>query len=411
MKQVRVQKISPELERALLAGVIWGAVPPESLDTRELSVPGSQIVSTVRDMMGTGSTPPLNLQAILLVLTETYGMNRASAQALLEGVQASLPSSEGAEAAVRKLREKHILLTLANTAMNQLKKGEFNVEELSGAVTGFGTTKPPTPLAEEIRGGLPDPPLRLPMRMLRTFSERIGGGLIGLTVLAGEPAVGKSRLAWQIALDVNSSGTPVVYYDLDNGTATLLDRTRKIFDDNHAEILAATRMLYLRDSIRTIDSDLVHIPPPCLVVVDILQALPVSQEFERQGLANWMHRFAGLRRRGYHVLLVSEVNRSFYGSTGLGAFKGSGEIEYVADLGLQMVPAGQRSATVSIVKNRHSELKGEVITLSTGRGTLWVESSGELWGPTDGRSAQVQDHQPNPVEPQETNYRSRGLNF
>ena len=407
MRRDRTQKISPELEKALLAGVIWGAVPTESLDARELSVPGSHVLNIVRDMLGTGSAPPLNLQAILLGLTETYGMNRASAQALLEGVQASLPSSEGAESAVRKLREKHILLSVANTAMEQLKKGVFNVEELSGAVTGFGTTKPPTPLCDAIRGGLPDPPLRLPMRMLRTFSERIGGGLIGLTVLAGEPAVGKSRLAWQIALDINSGGTPVVYYDLDNGLSTLLGRTRVIFDDDHAAIMDATQRLYLRDSINTIDPDMVYIPPPCLIVVDILQALPVSQEFERQGLAGWMHRLAGFRRRGYHVLVVSEVGRSFYGSTGLGAFKGSGEIEYVADLGLQMVPAGQRGATISILKNRHSEAKGEIITLSTGKGTLWTESSEAMWGPSE----PVQVHEPDPPQAEERHYAGRGLNF
>lgn len=378
--RAKIPTLSPELERSLLAGIIWGAVPPESLDPRELSVPGQHIHALVRDLLLAGNQPPLSLPAILLGLTDAYGMNRASAQALLESIQAALPSAEGAEVAVRKLREKHILLSVANTAMAQLQKGEFDVERLVSAVTGFGTTKPPVPLAEEIRGGLPEPPRRLFLRTLPTLSERLDGGLVGLTVLAGEPSVGKSRLAWQVALDVNTQGTPVVYYDLDNGLSTLMGRTRVIFDDDHQRIIEATRKLYLRDSIRTLDSDLVYITAPALVVVDIFQALPVSQEFERQGLAHWIHRLAALRRRGYHVLIVSEVSRAFYGTVGLGSFKGSGEIEYTADLGLQMVPAGDRGATISVVKNRHSPVRGELITLTTGKGTLWEELTTEVWG-------------------------------
>ena len=378
--RIEPKKLSQELERSLLAGVIWGAVPPESMDSRELSIPGSNTLKVVTDLLLAGNSTPIPLPAILIGLTEAYGVNRATAQAYLESIKAALPSAEGAESAVRKLREKHTLLSIANIASNQLQKGEFDIEKITQVLSSTGTTTAPVPLADQIKDGLPAPPPRLPLRMLPQFTERIGGGLIGLTVVAGPPAIGKSRLVWQAALDVNSQGTPVIYYDLDNGLATLMDRTRAIFDGDHERILAATQQLYLRDSIRTLDSDLVYIPAPALVVVDIFQALPVSQEFERQGLGHWIHRLGALRRRGYHVLVVSEVSRAFYGSAGMGAFKGSGEIEYTADLGLQMVPAGD-GAAIEILKNRHSPAKGPIVTLRTSKGTLWQEIGEEIWQP------------------------------
>lgn len=381
IEKIQPKKLSQELEHTLLAGVIWGAVSPESLDPRELSVPGQNTLRVVNDLLLAGNAPPIPLPAILIGLTEAYGVNRATGQAYLESIKATLPSVEGAENAVRKLREKHTLLSIANLASGQLQRNEFDIEKITQVLSATGTTKAPVPLYEQIREGLPPPPPRLALSLLPQFTERIGGGLIGLTVVAGPPAIGKSRLVWQIALDVNSHGTPVIYYDLDNGLGTLMERTRQIFEGDLDRILASTQRLYFRDSIRTLDSDLVYIPAPALVVVDIFQALPVSQEFERQGLGHWIHRLGALRRRGYHVLVVSEVSRAFYGQAGMGAFKGSGEIEYTADLGLQMVPT-TNGAALEILKNRHSPAKGQIVSLVTERGTLWKEIGEEIWTPS-----------------------------
>lgn len=379
MRQNKKLKLTPEMEKALLAGLIYGALQPETVNPDELSVPARNVHQAVVDLLLAGAAPPLSLPSIALALTEVHGVPAAVAHGYLESIKATLPTADGAEPVIRKLREQHALLQVANTAMGQLAKGEFHAEQLYDALATTGVSKAPTPLSDAIKDGLPPPPARLPLRLLPNFTERIGGGLVGLTVLAGEPAVGKSRVAWQVALDLSVQEVPVLYYDLDNGMPTLMERTRLIFEGDHQSIVNATRHIYLRDSIRSLDSDLVYVPPPALVVVDIFQALPVSQEYEREGLGRWIHRLGALRRRGYHVLVVSEVPRAFYGTPSLGAFKGTGEIEYTADLGLQMIPAGG-GASIHVVKNRHGEFsRGEVVTLRTERGVLWREMSEELW--------------------------------
>lgn len=375
-------QLSPELERAILAGIIYGAVPPETVHPEELSPTTRLVYSAAVDMLRGGQRPPLSLSGLLLVLTDVHGIARETAREHLEALRSALPSADGVEAVVRKLRERHALLAIANTAARQLHGGEFHPEQLIEAVAHCSVFAPPEPLSSRIADGLPPPPPRLTLRLLPSFSDRLGGGLVGLTVLSGEPAVGKSTFSWQAALDVSAQGTPVLYYDLDNGMATLLDRTRQMLGNNLDAIRAATARIYLRDSVRTLESDLLHVPAPALVVVDIFQDLPTPSEFERQGLARWIHRLKALRGRGYHILVVSEVARAYYGgNVALAAYKGSGEIEYSADLGLQMVPTSA-GAEVHIVKNRHGPLKGVCGRFTRARGFVWQEAPDPAANPT-----------------------------
>jgi hypothetical protein len=82
-------------------------------------------------------------------------------------------------------------------------------------------------------------------------------------------------------------------------------------------------------------------------------------EYRRASLDKWIHRLEGLKKRGYHVILVSEVSRMQYGNEAyIGAFKETGEIEYSADLGIQLIPEAGELIGVNIVKNRHRPFKG-----------------------------------------------------
>ncbi len=368
-------RLSPELEKTLLAGVIHGAVSVESVDRAELSSNGLPIYDAARDLLNGGASVPLGMADLAVLLVDVYGVPADQARARLDVIKAAVPAGRGATEAVRKLRERNTLLSIANAAAKQLQTGEYNPDALFEAVSGAtATSDQPVTLADLIGDKMPDPPFRVPMRLLPNFSHRIGGGLVGLTVVSGEPAVGKSDLALQASVETQRN-LPVLYYDIDNGLPTIVEKLKRMVGDNLERIKAATRGLYLRDSIRTLDSDLVHIKPPALIVVDIFQALPTPSEYERQGLAHWIRRLGALRGRGYVVLVVSEVNRNGYGNPSMGALKGSGEIEYAADLAFQLVPSSA-GALVKVIKNRHGAFKGDCIELVREEGRLWSEYSG-----------------------------------
>ncbi len=366
---------SPELERAILAGVVWGAIPVEQVSERACaSTLGRRTLAVIHALRAEGATFPLSWEAVALGLTHLFGVEGPAAREWVTSLQAALPAASGAAAVHRRLRERYWLMRLANLAAGQLERGEFAPAPLWQVLSeAVAADTPLAPMAEIwSRGSLAAPP-RLPVRALPRWTERVGGGLVGITVFAGEPGVGKSTLAWMIALDAGEA-VPVLYYDFDNDLPTLVERTVGMIGEDLQDLQAATRRIYLRESIQTLEADLQQCPPPALVVVDLVQDLPAPVEYERQGLNLWLHRWKAVRRRGYWVLLISEVSRAYYGRAGLAAAKGTGEIEFAASLACQMLPVGEdgTEAELVVTKNRHGPARGAGCRLRR-EGLLWRE--------------------------------------
>lgn len=365
-------RLSPELEKAVLAGVLTGAVDVTFVRPEELSAEGRAVWRAAAALIARGAPLPLPREAVVLHVADVMGADRQAARAYLEAVYASAAAASGAEETLRRVRHRHTLLAVIRTASEQLRRDQFSADEFLEVLAAGGAEPDLRPLGDQLRGPAPDPPPRLAIPSLPKLTERLDGGLIGITALAGEPGVGKSCLAWQIALDVSRS-VPVLYYNLDDSTATLITRTVQLFGGDLERARRATSRVCVRDDIGTLGSDLITVPAPALVVVDSLQTLPVGVEFRKAGLDAWIRRFKGLRKRGYYFVLVSEMPRSRYGAPPfVGAFKESGDIEYAADLAWQLTPTGF-GAELHVVKNRHGALRGLAATLTRVRHWLWVE--------------------------------------
>lgn len=348
--------LHPELESALMSLILRGLLDPGELDPKELSKTGRTVLAAAVSMLGRGVECPLDHRPLARVAIDVAGGDPSEVKRYLQGVtNASLKSPTEVLALVRN---KQLLVRIINEAGRQLSTLEFDPGVFGGFVGESGT--PLAPLSEVLGESTPTMPVGTEIKSLPVLSER-SGGIFGVWAIAGAPGVGKSALAEQIALDVGQR-MPVLLYDFENGTAVLLYRAFHVFGRRLADL--GTR-IFLRESIRTLDADLVGVPPPALVIVDSVQKLPASVEYRRTGLERWVHRLEGLKKRGYHVLLVSEVGRSHYGSDpSVGAFKETGEIEYSADLGIQLVEAGDESSVeVHIVKNRHHAHRGLAVVL------------------------------------------------
>ncbi len=359
-------QLGEDLERAVVHALLLGKASLDCVRPEELSKSGRAVLDALRNL--THPTP----EAVLLHCSEVQGYPKEVIKDYLAAVSLLGARVDVAEI-LQQVHAKQTLVELINEASTQLSRGVLDLGAFSPILTG-GTNAVGNRLvsvSEAVKNGLPAPLAGLPLKSLPNLS-RTGGGFIGMWAVAGEPGVGKSVLAMQISLDLGSR-IPVLYYDYENGFDATMDRIREVFHGDLERIRAATARLYYRDSVRSLESDLSLVAPPALIVVDSVQKLPVNMQYARMGLDRWVHRFEALKKRGYNVLLVSEVGRAHYNSeASLASFKESGEIEYSADLGFQLLPNSEDIAEVHIVKNRHRPRKGMVGLLQR-RGWLWKE--------------------------------------
>lgn len=354
----RTFKLSLDLELALLNAIARGLVVPGVVSEEELSKEGRATFSAIKLLLDE-IKPPLPYRSIWLTCIELFGLDKSTAEAFIKQLESAGVGLE-VKTILQKVHDKQLLVDLINEAGGQLGRGSLDVGGLSLLLNETKSIDSIVSVGEQLGQSLPDPPNGLTLHSLPSLSSKTGG-IIGLWAIAGETGCGKSTLAWQIALDVAKQGVKVLYYDLENGFAVLMDRTATLFNRDLNLIRVSTNNIYYRDSIRTLDSDLSSVLSPALVVVDSVQKLPASMEYRRASLDRWVHRLESLKKRGYFVLLVSEIGRASYDADPhVGAFKETGEIEYSADCGIQVVPYGEHSEAVAlhVVKNRHRKFKG-----------------------------------------------------
>lgn len=354
--------LSQELEYAALYAIVKGVAETGVVEEAELSKPGRLVHRAVLSLAADGKTPPFDLTSVGLVCIEVLGTNRTEISTYIREMQTAVVGIEIKDI-LAKVRAKQVLVELINEAGGMLQRGILDTGLLSTVITRSVVGTDLKPLAESLSAGFPAPPVGVSIDSLPTLTEATGG-LMGLWAISGEPGVGKTGISWQIALDV-SQKMSVIYYDFENGELVLVDRTRQMVGGNIERARSLTERVYYRDSIRTLDADLAMVAPPALLVVDSVQKLPGSIEHRKASLDKWVHKLEYLKKRGYHVLLVSEVARAQYNQDAyIGAFKETGEIEYSADVGMQLLPGTDNMVEVYIVKNRHRPTRGFVTLLS-----------------------------------------------
>jgi hypothetical protein len=361
MKAVR---LSTDLEKALLQGVISGHCAIDIIKHDELSKKGKKIHEAINSLLRKGRKPPFKRRAVALAAIHIGGMAKDEADSYMASLTEHDAGSEAATI-LHAAHDKATLISLVNRASEQLASGDLRVGDLTSVLEARApSAEAAQPLSASIRKRWPKSPSGLIIPSLPEISD-ITRGLFGVWAIAAEPGVGKTTLCTQIALDLALS-YDVLYYDIDGtGQEFIVDRIRDIVGGNIKRFKRRTANLYVRNNISTLDSDLRRIKPPGLVVVDSLQTLPVGVEFAKESLDNWMRRFKDIAAKGFPVLCVSEKQRSEYGSASLKGFKGSGDIEYGVTVGIQLLASEDDKdyMQLHLVKGRHSKKKGHIADL------------------------------------------------
>ncbi len=365
MKKNKVFKINTDLELSILKAIGEGLTSPSTLSREELSKPGRAVLRAVTHLLNNGASTPLKGSAIYLTSKKIFGGDEHELSKYLRKLK-KIDMGSDASAVIQTLRDKDVLVQLVNEAGEQLKDGSPNFLRFSSILeerVDSGGHKIKS-LGDLVDKSWPDSPHGPAIESLPKISKA-SNGLCGIWALGGDPGVGKSTLALQLALEMNAHQS-VLYYDLDGtGVDWFIERGRKIYGKTKRFKEHASQ-LYVRNGIASLDSDLMRIKAPALIVIDSLQTLPTNLSHRRSSLDKWLVDFKSIHMRGYTIILVSEIGRNSYGDPGLDSFKETGEIEYACSFGCILTGDAEEEdepVEFKIVKNRHSKTKGHILDL------------------------------------------------
>jgi hypothetical protein len=363
-KATKLVKVATKLEHELLAAVVRGAASPSIVDPKELSKIGRIVHNAIVQLSQNGLSAPFKLATIFTHCISNLGAPEEDTREFLRAVQ-TVYTSQDHKVLLKVAKEKETLVGLLNEASKQLGSGLVELRKFSEIVEKNQEAGDiPSSLAETPYEGDPEPGFiceSLPTIMQATR------GVQGVWIIGGREGVGKSTLGLQIAIEAQHV-MPVLYYDVD-GTGVQWVRyrvTQAVGQENFEE---ATRSMFYRPFIQSLDSDLLSFKAPAMIVVDSIQTLPYEAKHRRSSVDSCLKAFKALTNKGYIVLIISELSRE-------GEYKESSGINYAGALNAELRASENDNELLEFVikKNRHGPLKGHITTLTRNQQhPFWLE--------------------------------------
>jgi replicative DNA helicase len=205
------------------------------------------------------------------------------------------------------------------------------------------------------------------------FDDAVGG-IYGLNIIGGPPKAGKSCLGIQLGTEIAKKKMGVIYYDFENGTQKIYQRTlsrlskvpvdkvmstelkaeeKARLEGGHSDLQNMLQFFRVVND-RQITPDIMrrHIDflrhetrrEDTVVVIDSLHKLPFKDFAERRtGINAWLRELESIRDElDVGFLIISELTRQesgrYDGVPHMGLFKDSSDIEYTADNALIFLP-------------------------------------------------------------------------
>lgn len=366
--------LSGNLEELSLCALVNGHLDPKLVRKDELSRQGQQVLDGVLKLLK-HNRPPFSMKSVMVAATDVAGGDPDVLRPYLAKIYDTTDKGTDANGLLASIREKQTLTDIINIASTQLAKSAFNRQQFLSKLDSVTAGEAFQPVASYFQT---DEKYEMPEGSTISLKQlqRASHGVYGFWVMSGDAGAGKTTLALELATMVQQE-RPVLYYDYENGVPVLLAHLEAAFEGDRKRLRQATKQLYFRDSVYTLDADLAVFNQPCFIVVDSVQKINVKGDDRRSGIDKWVHHLEGLKKQGHSVLGISEKNRSFYGRTGLGGLKETGELEYAADLVMELIPVeGSAVVEVHFSKNRNWPNLGYITTLVRENSWWFIEHGG-----------------------------------
>lgn len=181
---------------------------------------------------------------------------------------------------------------------------------------------------------------------LGEFDRLLGGGLVkgSLSLVGGDPGIGKSTLLLQVSQGLSRQGLTVLYVCGEESVAqTSLRALRLGIDNEHLLLLSETNFSLIKKHIDDLTPDVVIVDSIQIVYKSDLPSAPGSVSQVRETATEFMHLAKG---RGISIFLIGHVTKS-------GEIAGPRVLEHLVDTVLYFEGDRQHHfRMMRVVKNR-----------------------------------------------------------
>lgn len=184
------------------------------------------------------------------------------------------------------------------------------------------------------------------MTHLREFDQLIGGGIVpgSLTLVGGDPGIGKSTLMLQLSNSLVKQGLVVLYICGEESVDQTTMRAKRLgIDSDHLYLLCETNFAFIKSQIEQLNPDVVIVDSIQIIYKNEITSAPGSVSQVREAAMEFMHISKG---RGIAIFLIGHVTKA-------GEIAGPRVLEHLVDTVLYFEGEKQHDyRMIRVVKNR-----------------------------------------------------------
>ncbi len=205
------------------------------------------------------------------------------------------------------------------------------------------------------------------------FDRLLGGGVVegSLTLVGGDPGIGKSTLLLQVSQGIASAGKKVLYVCGEESVAQTSMRAERLgVTSDKIFLLSETNLTLIKQQIDKLRPDLLIIDSIQIVYKDDIPSAPGSVVQVREAAAECMHIAKG---RGIATFLIGHVTKS-------GEIAGPRILEHIVDTVLYF--EGEKRNNYRLlrgIKNRFGSTDEVAVFQMTGEGLTEVSNPSEIF--------------------------------
>lgn len=208
---------------------------------------------------------------------------------------------------------------------------------------------------------------------MREFDTLIGGGIVpgSLSLIGGDPGIGKSTLMLQIAHSLVIQGLTVLYVCGEESVEqTTMRASRLGIDSDNLILLNETNFAYIKSHIEQINPDVVIVDSIQIVYKSELPSSPGSVTQVREAATEFMHIAKG---RGISIFLIGHVTKS-------GEIAGPRILEHLVDTVLYFEGEKQHDyRMIRVVKNRFGPTDEIAVFQMQSKGLVEVANPSQIF--------------------------------